>query len=42
LNKNTDNEKIYSLLLQLKEEVTRLSLQVRALKNELKGVKTGG
>ncbi len=42
MNKNTDNERIYTLLLQLKEEVTRLSLQVKALKNELKGVKTGG
>jgi len=42
LNKNTDNEKIYTLLLQLKEEVTRLTLQVKALKNEMKGVKTGG
>lgn len=42
MNKNTDNEKIYTLLLQLKEEVTRLSLQVKALKNQLKGEKTDG
>ena len=40
MNKNTDNEKIYTLLLQLKEEVTRLTLQVKALKNQMKGVKT--
>lgn len=40
--KNTDSEKIYTLLLQLKEEVTRLSLQVKALKNQLKGVNNNG
>ena len=42
MTKSTDNEKIYTLLLQLKEEVTRLSLQVKALKNQLKGVNTDG
>ena len=42
MNKNADNEKIYTLLLQLKEEVTRLTLQVKALKNQMKGVKTDG
>ena len=34
-----DTEKIYKLLLSLKEELTRLSLQVKALRSELKGVK---
>ena len=35
-------DKIYTLLLSLKEEISRLSLQIKAIKAELKGVKGNG
>lgn len=40
--KNPDTDRIYTLLLALKDEVARLSSQVKALKNQLKGVKDNG
>lgn len=39
---DSSNEKIYTLLLQLKEEVTRLTLQVKGLGAQVKGVKNNG
>lgn len=39
---NRDIQKIYSLLLSLKEEITRLSLQIKAIRTELKGVNDNG
>ncbi len=35
-------DKIYSMLIVLKEEVSRLSLQVKALRNEMKGMTDNG
>lgn len=41
-NSNALLNKMYSMLITLKDEVARLSLQVRALRNELKGVTDNG
>ena len=40
--KSADLQRLYSLILSLKEEITRLSLQVKALKSDMKGVNNNG
>lgn len=40
--RGADLNKIYTLLLSLKEEVSRLTVQVKSLRNEVKGVNDGG
>lgn len=40
--KSNELKKIYALLLSLKDELTRLSLEIRAVKSELKGVTKNG
>ena len=47
MNKRNDSEemsirKLYSLILCMKDEVTRLGSALRALTNEMKGVKENG
>lgn len=40
--KAADLERLYSLILSLREEVTRLSLQIKSLNSRIKGEKSNG